>query len=576
MVKKFRTIAWTALAAGIVAVLVVPFVVPIESSGFRTESEVAGPDATFLQVSDISVHHEYLPYQGAGSQPPLFVLLHGFGASTFSWREVLEDFSNLGDVLAYDRPAFGLTSRPTRWEGESPYGVDAQMELIDALVEAFRRPNQSVVLVGHSAGGTLSAEYALRNPEALSGLILVAPAILQTGGGPSWLQWIVTIPQVDRLGPLLVGGIATSGSELLERSWHDQNRLTAEIRAGYQQPLQVRGWEAAFWEFQKAPRNFSVTENPSDIPPPVFIITGDDDRVVPTDDSRTLQTLIPGAGLAVIPASGHLPQEETPEAFMAAVREALEHTMPEALALEAIARPAVSEVFSEPAFVDEGFIDCLVVPCVALSFDDGPGPWSSEILEVLSDYGAYATFYVVGRALKAWPSKLPLIVEAGHDIGNHTMTHPRLGELSRVAQQAEVQGLDDLVFAAVGIQPKTIRPPYGNLPVGGIADAHQRPVVLWSVDSLDWKNRTPSKIVSVVLEQAGPGDIILMHETSRRSVEALPQILEGLRDKGLTVVSVAQLLGTGYRSPEKIERVPYTCPTLTSVSGVNPWCVVDD
>jgi peptidoglycan/xylan/chitin deacetylase (PgdA/CDA1 family) len=151
-----------------------------------------------------------------------------------------------------------------------------------------------------------------------------------------------------------------------------------------------------------------------------------------------------------------------------------------------------------------------------------------------------------------------------------------LGELSSVAQQAEVQGLDDLVFAAVGIQPKTIRPPYGNLPVGGIADAHQRPVVLWSVDSLDWKNRTPSKIVSVVLEQAGPGDIILMHETSRRSVEALPQILEGLRDKGLTVVSVAQLLGTGYRSPEKIERVPYTCPTPTSASVVNPWCVVFD
>ena len=574
--KKFRRAAWIALLAGVVSLLIVPLIVPVESSGTLTEAELAGDKATFVEIEGIEVHYEFLDYQGSGTTPPLFVLLHGFGASTFSWREVLADFSSLGDVVAYDRPAFGLTSRPTSWEGASPYGVEKNLDLLQGVIGNFAKPGQPVVLVGHSAGGTLSAEFALRTPEALDGLILVAPAIVRTGGGPSWLSWLYSVPQVDRVGPLLVAGIATSGSELLERSWHNQELLTQEIRDGYRQPLRIKGWEAAFWEFQKAPRDFRVTESYKDLALPVFIITGDDDQVVSTADSLALHRALPGSGVAVIPASGHLPQEETPGEFMAAVGEGLQQLFPEMMAANQPVEPVITEVFNELPPESDALVDCAVLACVALTFDDGPGPYTAEVLEILAQYDASATFYVVGQAVKAWTSMARLIVEGGHDIGNHTMTHPKLSSVSNASQRDEIAQLDALVFELVGVHPGTIRPPYGDLPKLGIPDAHQRPVVLWSVDSFDWKKRSASRIARDVIDQAGPGDIILMHEISRRGVDALPAILEGLHGKGLTVVSVAQLLGTEFRYAEAIERVPYRCPLVAPASELNPWCQAVD
>lgn len=313
--RTFRRIAWGALLAGVLAFLIVPFMIPISTAGVLTEREAAGEGATFATVGDLDVHYEFVEHVGVDPDPPLFVLLHGFGASTYSWREVLGELSRFGDVVAYDRPAFGFTERPLAFEGDSPYGVDAQLELIRGVVDEFSTPGQKVVLVGHSAGGTLAAEFAYRYPSDVHSLVLVAPAILTTGGAPEWLNFLYDIPQIDRLGPLLVGGIATSGTELLERSWHDVSLLTPEIREAYQVPLTIVNWEQAFWEFTTAPRGFQVTKNPGKLAVPTAIISGDDDRVVATADSESLAMMIPGASLAVIEASGHLPQEETPEEF---------------------------------------------------------------------------------------------------------------------------------------------------------------------------------------------------------------------------------------------------------------------
>jgi pimeloyl-ACP methyl ester carboxylesterase len=314
----FRRIAWGALASGVLALLIVPLVIPISSSGVLSEREAAGEGATFVTVGDLEVHYEFVDHTGGTDTPPLLVLLHGFGASTYSWREVLEGLSRFGDVVAYDRPAFGFTERPLSDETDSPYGLDAQLELIRGVVTEFASPGQEVVLVGHSAGGTLAAEFAYRFPSEVDSLVLVAPALLTTGGGPGWLGFLYDIPQVDRVGPLLVGGIATSGTELLERSWHDVTLLTPDIREAYQAPLSIVNWERAFWEFTKAPRGFQVAENLETLSVPTAIMTGDDDRVVETADSERVATLISGASLSVIADSGHLPQEETPEEFLLA------------------------------------------------------------------------------------------------------------------------------------------------------------------------------------------------------------------------------------------------------------------
>jgi len=556
---------------GIVAAVVVPLVVPVESSGTLSEEQAAGESATFVDIGGVGVHYVSRDYRGEGANPPLFVLLHGFGASTYSWREVIDDISDLGDVVAYDRPAFGLTQRPTSWQGESPYGVDAQMALIAGVIEEFSREDQPVILVGHSAGGTLAAEFGVRYPSDTEALILVAPAILTTGGGPSWIAPLLDIPQVDRIGPLLVGGIAQSGNDLLERSWHNPSLLTQEIRDGYRVPLSIRGWERAFWEFQKAPRSFRVTDDPAALEVPVAIITGDDDRVVATANSRELAGIIPGAELFVIEASGHLPQEETPAEFMAALVEAVSGDRINLIA-QASAAPVVSEVFAEEdPDVLEG-VDCTMVPCVALTFDDGPGPYTAGIVDILLEYEAMATFYVVGRQVTRWPSAVSLIVESGMELGNHTMNHPRLSGLSPAQRLEEFDAVDQALHSLVGFYPRTIRPPYGDIPTAGIPDQHLRPVVTWSVDALDWRKRSPERIARTVLELAQPGDIILMHEISRRSVDALPAILEGLREKGLRVVSVGHLIGEPGASRTPIERVAFACPVGSLDPGVLAWC----
>lgn len=570
--KKATAIGLAALASGLVAALVVPLVVPVTSSGTESEREVAGDKATFVDIESVSLHYESLPYEGEGANQPLFVLLHGFGASTYSWREVIDDFADLGDVVAYDRPAFGLTERPTSWEGSSPYGVDAQVSLLGGVIDEFADEGQPIVLVGHSAGGTLAAEFALREPDRVSGLILVAPAILTSGGGPSWLSFLYDIPQVDRIGPLLVGGIATSGEDLLERSWHDPAGLTPDIREAYRAPLRIKGWEAAFWEFQKAPRTFSVTEDPAAITLPTAIITGDDDRVVATADSLALADIIPGASISIIPNSGHLPHEETPAEFMEAVLAALAPQALNLLATPAV-EPSVTEVPEETADVAVGEIDCSLEPCVALTFDDGPSSIVAQLLGVLETYDAQATFYVVGRQVKAWPGVISAITDAGHELGNHTMNHVRLSRVSENTRQAEIEGVDEAVWAELGYYPSSIRPPYGDIPRSGIPDQHQRPVVMWSVDSSDWKRRSAERIAAEVLDQVAPGDIILMHALSARSAEALPLVLEGLAQKSLRVVSVSTLIGSDQDVPSPLKSVPFECPAKPS-PALEQWCPV--
>ena len=320
--KISKLLARLALVLLLLAI-VVPFFVPVESTGTRTYKEVAGDGASFVTALDTEIYYEKTDFVCSEnkncSNPPVIFLLHGFGANTFSFREITGPLSELGDVIAYDRPGFGLTQRPTSWEGENPYGSIGNDLILDELIKTFAT-GREVILVGHSAGGTLAAQYAIDNKEAVQGLILISPAILTGGGTPSWLNWIYSIPQLDRMGPLLVSSIATSGMDLLNRSWYDPNRISDEVIAGYRKPLDVIGWERGFWEFNRAPRTFDIRDRLDEIAIPTLLITGDSDTVVATQDTVDLSSLIKNSVLFVVPKSGHLAQEETPEQTMKAIR----------------------------------------------------------------------------------------------------------------------------------------------------------------------------------------------------------------------------------------------------------------
>jgi pimeloyl-ACP methyl ester carboxylesterase len=308
-----------ALLAGIASFAIVPFLIPFHTSGNLTNAQAAGENARFEELGGVSIHVEQVTYSGTcDCKAPLIVLLHGFGASTFSWRDVKVPFSKLGDVVAYDRPGFGFTERPTTWAGTNPYSFAGNFNILDDLIAKFGA-GRKVILVGHSAGGQLAAEYARLNPLKVSSLILVDPAILTTGGGPEGIQWVYDIPQIAKLGPILVSSIATSGDQLIYQSFVDKKKVTKAVLAGYHRPLKVAGWEQAFWNFATASKQNELSANLGKLKQPTLLITGSDDTVVPTADTIKLQSLIPGSTLEEIASAGHLPHEEQPTAFMAAV-----------------------------------------------------------------------------------------------------------------------------------------------------------------------------------------------------------------------------------------------------------------
>ncbi|NUS03402.1 MAG: polysaccharide deacetylase family protein [Nonomuraea sp.] len=189
-----------------------------------------------------------------------------------------------------------------------------------------------------------------------------------------------------------------------------------------------------------------------------------------------------------------------------------------------------------------GRADCLKVKCVALTFDDGPGPYTRTLLRHLAAHHAHATFFVVGQNVAAYPEVLRQAVAAGHEIGNHTWSHPDLTTLTRAAIRSQLARTDHAVEAAAGIVPDLVRPPYGAWDKR-VRRLERRPLVLWSVDTLDWRYRDTARVARVSLKRVRPGSVILFHDIHPTTVKALPRVLKGLTARGYHCVTVGELFG---------------------------------
>jgi len=306
------------LALPLLAVLLVPLVVPLPPvPGALPPAQLADADSRFIVVNGLRVH-----YKMAGSGKPTLVLLHGFAASEFTWREVLPALAENYTVIAFDRPASGLTERPLpgTWTGPSPYSFEAQVALVVGLMDELGV--EQAVLVGNSAGGTLAVATALRHPDRVSALVLVDPAIYVGGGRfPDWLRQVMATPQMRWYGPLLLRAFVPAWGEGFGRSaWHDPAGLTPAVWAGYTRPLRAENWDRAFWEYLLTSEFPDLTARLDQVRWPTLVITGDDDRIVPTAQSVRLAAELPHAELVVIPNCGHIPQQERPAEFLEAVK----------------------------------------------------------------------------------------------------------------------------------------------------------------------------------------------------------------------------------------------------------------
>jgi pimeloyl-ACP methyl ester carboxylesterase len=317
--KRLFRLTSIFLAALLALLLIGPFLIPVPPiENPLPVSELTDADSQFVEINGLQVH-----YKQSGEGEPLIILLHGFLASTYSWRQVIEPLAQYGRVVAFDRPAFGLTERPLDWEGANPYSPEAQSDLVVALIGALGY--EKAVLVGNSAGGTIAAFTALRYPERVQALVLVDAAVYTGGGSPDWIKPLLALPQARRLGPLFVRNFfnrqASSSQDngLLAVAWHNPGLITAENVEGYSRPFQVADWDRALWEFTLASRDLKLSQRLDELQAPVLVVSGDDDRIVPTEESIRLAQEIRGAELVVFPSCGHVPQEECPQLFLEAV-----------------------------------------------------------------------------------------------------------------------------------------------------------------------------------------------------------------------------------------------------------------
>ena len=188
-------------------------------------------------------------------------------------------------------------------------------------------------------------------------------------------------------------------------------------------------------------------------------------------------------------------------------------------------------------------------PFIAMTFDDGPSAkLTPELLDILAAHHIHATFFVVGRNVVDHPEILQRAVREGHEIANHSWSHPSLGKMRDDRVRAELQKTDDAIKAAIGARPILMRPPYGSITARQKQWIHEEfgyRTILWDVDPLDWKRPGSSVVTGRIVRETRPGSIVLAHDIHPGTIKAMPATFDQLQEKGFKFVTVSELIAMG-------------------------------
>lgn len=212
-------------------------------------------------------------------------------------------------------------------------------------------------------------------------------------------------------------------------------------------------------------------------------------------------------------------------------------------------------------------------PYIAMTFDDGPSEkLTPKLLDLLAAHHMKVTFFVVGQCVAEYPDILKRAAREGHEIANHSWSHPNLGKMSDDAVRRELQKTDDAIKAAIGTRPTLMRPPYGSLTArqkNWIHDEFGYRVIIWDVDPLDWKRPGPSVVRERIVRETHPGSIILSHDIHPPTIEAMPSTFDELEAKGFKFVTVSELLALAKPMPLKASStvVPRKPPAEATPAG---------
>ena len=177
---------------------------------------------------------------------------------------------------------------------------------------------------------------------------------------------------------------------------------------------------------------------------------------------------------------------------------------------------------------------------IALTFDDGPNYNTNKVLDILDKYDVTATFFVLGSKIKGNEYILKKMKDSGMEIGNHTFSHLLLTKYKEDKIKKEIDDTSNLIFDVTGNYPKLLRPSYGSFN-SKIKKMANMPIIIWDIDTLDWKYHNSKRITNRVVSKVKDGDIILMHDIYSATANALNNIIPELQSRGYVFVTVSEL-----------------------------------
>ncbi len=210
-------------------------------------------------------------------------------------------------------------------------------------------------------------------------------------------------------------------------------------------------------------------------------------------------------------------------------------------------------------------------PYIALTFDDGPNAvLTPKLLDLLAEHHIKATFFVLGECVTQNPDVLQRAAREGHEIGNHSWSHPNLGKMSDDGVRSQLRRTDDLLKSMLGKSPTLFRPPYGSITARQkrwIHDEFGYDIILWDVDPLDWKRPGPTIVCNRIVKETRPGSIVLSHDIHPGTIEAMPATIAQLEAKHFKFVTVSELIGLATPEPPKPSPTPRPRASATSTSS---------
>lgn len=205
---------------------------------------------------------------------------------------------------------------------------------------------------------------------------------------------------------------------------------------------------------------------------------------------------------------------------------------------------SAGQPYTGPAAAPAGSraVDCALVPCVALTYDDGPSAYTADILDDLAARDAAATFFAMGQNAQGYADTLARMTRDGHEVEGHTWNHPHLPQLTDAQITAQIVDSTRALEAASGQDITAFRPPYGEFTPRVLALAGM-PAILWDIDTLDWQGPADDVLIARAVEQPRAGSIVLLHDIHPGTARTTGAVLDGLLDRGFQLVTVRQLFG---------------------------------